>query len=164
MPQQSSDFPVLLPDLQISLYARLQALRERYLSESLKKTVEADDFDLRVVDGELAKYADAKNLKRIASFGLRGEVIFPVPYVLGRNPFLLGYYRLLLGFSRKAFYEQGPFKRFDGREDQGKLKAAPQPQLPALCLSLSKSASMLEYDERDCERLRCVHPHPAPKE
>jgi hypothetical protein len=62
--------------------------------------------------------------------------------VLGRNPFLLGYYRLL-GFSRKAFYEQGPFKRFDSLEDQGKVKDALQPQLPALCVSLLKSASML---------------------
>jgi hypothetical protein len=138
-----SMLPVLKPDLQISLYSRLQALRERYLVESLKKTVETDDFDLKTVDAELAKYADAKNLKRIASFGLRGEVFFPIPYVLARNPFLLGYYRLLLGLSRKAFYEQGPFKRFDSLEDKGKLKEALEPELPALCVSLSKSASML---------------------
>ena len=117
-----SDFPVLHPDLQVSIYSRLQALRERYLVDSLKKTVEAEDFDLRAVDRELARYADAKNLKRIASFGLRGEVFFPVPYVLSRNPFLLGYYRLLLGFSRKAFYEQGPFKTFACLEDQGKVR------------------------------------------
>lgn len=93
-----SSFPVLKPDLQVSLYSRLQALRERYLIESLKKTVEAEDFDLTTVDAELSKYADAKNLKRIASFGLRGEVFFPVPYVLARNPFLLGYYSAVDGF------------------------------------------------------------------
>jgi hypothetical protein len=138
-----SRFPVLKPDLQVSLYSRLQALRERYLVESLKKTLEAEDFDLAAVNAELAEYADGKNLKRIASFGLRGEVFFPVPYVLSRNPFLLGYYRLLLGFSRKAFYEQGPFKRFDSLEDQGKVRDALEPQLRALCVSLSKSASML---------------------
>jgi hypothetical protein len=138
-----STFPVLKPDLQVSLYSRLQALRERYLIESLKKTVEAEDFNLKTVNSELTKYADGKNLKRIASFGLRGEVFFPVPYVLSQNPFLLGYYRLLLGFSRKAFYEQGPFKRFDSLEDRGKVKDALEPQLSALCVSLSKSASML---------------------
>lgn len=143
MPSPSSDFPVLRPDLQVSLYSRLQALRERYLIESLRKTVESEDLDLGAVDSELAKYADAKNLKRIAAFGLRGEVFFPVPYVLSLNPFLLGYYRLLLGFSRKAFYEQGPFKRFDRLEDRGKVPDALKPQLPALCVSLSKSASML---------------------
>ena len=48
-----------------------------------------------------------------------------------------------MGFSRKAFYEQGPFKRFDSLEDQGKVKDALQAQLPALCVSLSKSSSML---------------------
>jgi hypothetical protein len=143
MANPPSDFPVLHPDLQVSIYSRLQALRERYLIDSLKKTVEAEDFDLRVVDRELAKYADAKSLKRIASFGLRGEVFFSVPYVLGRNPFLLGYYRLLLGFSRKAFYEQGPFKQFAGLEDQGKVKEPQQRQISALCVSLSRSASML---------------------
>src|ERR1700683_5319737 len=143
MPNSSSDLPVLRPDLQVSLYSRLQALRERYLIPSLKETVESIGFDLKVVDSELATYADAKNLKRIASFGLRGEVFFPVPSVLGLNAFLLGYYRLLLGFSRKAFYEQGPYKRFDSLEDQGRIKETLQPQLPALCASLSKSASML---------------------
>jgi hypothetical protein len=95
-----SSLPVLKPDIQVSLYSRLQALRERYLIESLKKTVGSEDFDLQALDAELATYADAKNLKRIASFSLRGEIFFPVPYVIARNPFLLGYYRLLLGFSR----------------------------------------------------------------
>ncbi len=143
MPSTIPEFPFLEPNLQVSLYARLQALRERYLIGALKKTVEAEDFDLMPVDVELAQFADPKNLKRIASFGLRGEVFFPVPYVLGRNPFLLGYYRLLFGFSRKAFYDQGPFKRFDSLEDRGTVKDALKPQLPPLCASLSKSASML---------------------
>lgn len=114
------EFPVLEPDRQISMYARLQAMPERYLTEALKETVEQEDFDLPTVDRELSIYADAGSLKRIASFGLRGEVFFPVPYVLKRNPFLLGYYRLLVGFSRKAFYEQGPFKRFDRLQTQAK--------------------------------------------
>jgi XcyI restriction endonuclease len=131
------------PDLQISLYSWLQALRERYLIESLKKTAESEDFDLKTLDAELATYADAKNLRRIASFGLRGEIFFPVPYVIARNPFLLGYYRLLLGFSRKAFYEQGPFKSFHNLEDRGKISEALQSSLPALCLNMSASASML---------------------
>jgi hypothetical protein len=143
MPVPPADFPVLQPDLQVSLYARLQALRDRYLIESLKQTVEAQDFDLKRVDGELARYAEPKSLKRIASFGFRGEVFFPVPYVIGRNPFLLGYYRLLLGFSRKAFYEQGPFKRFAILEDQGNAKEALRPQIPAMCSSLSKSTNLL---------------------
>lgn len=60
MPATPPDFPVLQPDLQVSFYTRLQALRERYLIDSLKKTVEAEDFDLKTVDTELAAYADAK--------------------------------------------------------------------------------------------------------
>lgn len=143
MPAQSSEFPVLQPSVQISLYARLQAIRDRYLFDSLKKTLEEGDFDLSVVDQELAIYFSAKDLKRIASFGLRGELFFPVPCLLGRNAFLLGYYRLLLGFSRKAFYEQGPFKRFASLEDQGIVKPALLEQLAALCASLCGSVSKL---------------------
>jgi hypothetical protein len=143
-----SSLPVIKPDLQVSLYSQLQALRERYLIESLKKTVGSEDFDLKALDAELATYADAKNLKRIASYSLRGEIFFPVPYVIARNPFLLGYYRLLLGFSRKAFYEQGPFKRFHSLEDRGKIGETLQSELPALCVSLSASASMLVESNR----------------
>jgi len=43
-------FPVLLPDLQISLYSSLQSLRTLYFREGLKATVEAGDFDLRILD------------------------------------------------------------------------------------------------------------------
>jgi uncharacterized membrane protein YiaA len=40
----------------------------------------------------------------LAKHGLRGELVYPVPYLFANNPFLLGYYRLLLGFSQKEFY------------------------------------------------------------
>jgi hypothetical protein len=80
----------------------------------LKKTVDDPAFNLEILNGELSSYVDSEHLKRLAFFGLRGEVCFPVPYLLTRNPYLLGYYRLLYGFSCKAFYDQGPFKRFKG--------------------------------------------------
>ena len=86
---------------------------------------------------------DSKHLKRLASFGLRGEVCFPVPYLFTRNPYLLGYYRLLYGFSCKAFYDQGPFKRFQGLENDGAAQPRLEPLIPPFCRSLTKTGEIL---------------------
>jgi hypothetical protein len=123
--------------------SRLRSLQGLYLREGLKGTVEADDFDLKRLDNELAKFISAKHLKKLAAAGLRGEIVFPVPYLLEQNPFLLGYYRLLLGFSQKAFYEQGPFSGLKRIEEKGSIPEILQPALSPLCVSLSKSAALL---------------------
>ncbi len=94
--------PVLQPNLQLSFYHRLQAIESLHLQPALETALRK--LDLRALDRELAEYVGQKPLKRLASFGLRGEVFFPVPCILEANPFLLGYYRLLLGFSQKECY------------------------------------------------------------
>ena len=141
-------FAPLSPDLQISFYSRLRTVRSLYLHDALRSTLEAADLDLGLVDAELREFADRSTLRRLAAHGIRGEVFFPVPYLLGRNPFLLGYYRLLLGFSQKAFYGKGPFGKFGGMEETGKVRAGIESALPTLCASLavSVSALVLEID------------------
>jgi hypothetical protein len=48
--------------------------------------------------------------------------LFPVPLVLEANPRLLAYYRLLLGFSQKAFYPRGTGAgAFKPMEEAGRL-------------------------------------------
>jgi hypothetical protein len=150
------EFPTLQPNLQISLYSRLQTLRSLYLREGLKVTVESDDFELSTLDTELSKFVPKKHLKRLAAFGLRGEVAFPVPYLIVKNPFLLGYYRLLLGFSQKAFYEQGPFSGFKSLEERGKMTVVQQSSIPALCASLIETSGML-LDAIDPLSIQLVH-------
>ncbi len=136
-------FPVLKPGGQIDFHARLQAVRERYLAEALKKTVSDPSFDLETLNSELSDGVDSRHLKGLASFGLRGEVCFPSPYLFRRNPYLLGYYRLLYGFSCKAFYDQGPFKRFQTLENEGTIPNRLEPLIPAFCRSLAKTGEML---------------------
>ncbi len=140
---EQTEFPVLKPSAQIDFYARLQAVRERYLFEALKKTVDDPAFDLETLNSELAAYVDVKQLRHLASLGLRGEVCFPTPYLFHRNPYLLGYYRLLYGFSSKAFYDQGPFKRFQSLESDGAIRNHLQSLIPAFCRSLAKTGEML---------------------
>ena len=135
--------PVLKPATQIDFFARLQVVKARYLHDALKETIGDATFNLRTLDDELASFADAAGLKRLASFHLRGETFFPVPYLLRRNAYLLGYYRLLYGFSCKAFYGQGPFKRFQRMEDAGLMDLRVAPSLPALCSSLCATGAML---------------------
>jgi hypothetical protein len=134
-------YKVLEPNLQVSFYYRLQTLRDLYLQDALKKTVEK--LDIKILDSQLVQFVHQKHLQKVASFGLRGEVFFPVPYVLETNPFLLGYYRLLFGLSQKEFYYKGPFNNYKKLEDQGEIPNQLKPRITALCDSLVKTSQLL---------------------
>jgi XcyI restriction endonuclease len=75
--------------------------------------------------------------KTLAAHSLRAELIFPVPILFESNPHLLGYYRLLYGFSQKAFYNAetgiGPFK---GMETRGVIPSGCKKKLELLCKAL----------------------------
>jgi hypothetical protein len=58
------------------------------------------------------------------------------------KPSLLGYYRLLLGFSQKEFY-RGILARFVKLENDGVLTNQTSQQLPDLCESLIESSWLL---------------------
>lgn len=59
------------------MYSRLQPLPERYLLDALQSTIAADEFSLDQVNQELAAFARRGRLKRLASFSLGGEFVFP---------------------------------------------------------------------------------------
>jgi hypothetical protein len=82
------EIPVLEPDMQIDFYHRLQVLNELYLFAALKNTVAK--LDLSIIDKQLYDYVDQESLKKVASFGLRGEIFFPIPYIIESNPNLRG--------------------------------------------------------------------------
>jgi XcyI restriction endonuclease len=96
-----------LPDpiLQIEFATLLEGSRSLVLSEALRKTV--GSLSVKLLDAELAKFVDDSSLTRIASYGSRGETIFPVPLLLAARPSLIGYYRLLHGYSQKQMFELG---------------------------------------------------------
>jgi hypothetical protein len=130
------------PDLQITFYQRLEETRRLYLLDALLDTVAR--LDIGEIDGELGKLVSPAALRRLAGWGLRGEIVFAVPSILAANPRLLGYYRLLLGFSQKQFYgsryEFGPFKSMETR---GVVTAANGARLLLLCEALCWSGSTL---------------------
>ncbi len=128
--------------MQADFSMALRHLRKTMLQEALGETIE--QLELSQVDRELATLAPAKSLKALARQGLRGELLFAVPCVLEKNPRLLGYYRLLLGHSKKIFYtgETGltTFKRM---EEGGTLGMALAPRLAELCAGLNDNAARL---------------------
>lgn len=116
--------------------------RETCLLDALLQT--AARLNIPEVDAELGTLVFSEDLSRIAGWGLRGELVFPVPVVLEANPHLLGYYRLLFGFSQKQFYGSSlGFGRFKAMETEGSLSESCRGQLMPLCTSLCGSGSLL---------------------
>jgi len=130
------------PDLQIEFYKRLLQLKDHFLLDALLKTV--GQLDTALIDKDLAAFASVASLRKLASWGLRGELLFPVPTVLTANPHLLGYYRLLLGFSQKEFYTVASgISKFKAMEERGSLGKAQAAGLQGLCRALCSSAHVL---------------------
>jgi hypothetical protein len=152
--KSKEEYPILEPNLQISFYFKLQRIKEFYLHDALKASIEK--LRIKNIDQQLSKYVNTSHLNKVASFGLRGEIFFPVPYVIESNPFLLGYYRLLFGFSQKEFYNKGPFGKFKKLEDQGTLTATTKNSVETLCISLIKTAQII-VESIDDISLSIVH-------
>jgi hypothetical protein len=130
------------PDLQIDFARALARIRKEHLQDALLETVRT--MEISAIDNELAESVSAENLSILASGGLRGELLFPVPRILQKNPKLLAYYRLLLGYSQKEFYSGkcvgASFKKM---EEEGTLPRVCEESLAALCSSLISAASFL---------------------
>lgn len=137
---QSVSFPV--PVMQTGFAQQLELVRNQYLQAALMRSVSGTD--IVQLDSELARYAPHEDLATLAAAGLRGELVFAVPIVLSMNPRLIGYYRLLLGYSQKTFYSSdsgaGSFKRM---ETHGALTQKAAHLLPDLCSALCLAASQL---------------------
>ena len=130
------------PELQIDFAAALAEIRSRYLQDALGETVRT--LLVPDIDKELAAHVPAHSLTALAVHGLRGEMIFPVPLVLAANPRLLGYYRLLYGYSQKEFYTAATqIGRFKSMEERGVLSAPLASQLSELCSAMCSAGALL---------------------
>lgn len=133
-----------LPNTQINFAAALRKIRKVYLQDALSAT--AASMDIETIDRELHQYADHSSLQMLARKGLRGELLFAVPCLFMKNPYLLGYYRLLLGYSQKEFYTSATGAGiFKSMEEKGRLSQKQRDALSGLCGALNLNAKyMLE--------------------
>jgi XcyI restriction endonuclease len=130
------------PELQATFASVLSDIRSLYLQDALRETVKG--LSIPLIDQELAEFVPAHSLTSLASHGLRGEMMFPVPSLLSTNPRLLGYYRLLYGFSRKEFYTTATgLSRFVGMEDRGVLPKSITDSLATVCQEMCKAGAIL---------------------
>lgn len=91
-------------------------------------------------------------MRKLASRGIRGEFVFAIPALLIIKPHLLGYYRLLLGYSQKEFYQKSKLARFEVLEHKGELPMRLEQEIPDLCRALAQRASEL-FNELGFDRL-----------
>lgn len=133
---------VPLPDGQIDFAAALAGFRGLYLQDALSGTVK--NLLIPDIDKELAAYVPAHSLSTLAAHGLRGEMVFPVPVVLQANPRLLGYYRLLYGYSQKEFYNSASgLGRFKSMEERGAIRKEVAAEVRALATALCEAGAFL---------------------
>ncbi|NLY74313.1 MAG: XcyI family restriction endonuclease [Firmicutes bacterium] len=131
------------PDLQVDFSKKLISAEGTILQQALLKTI--SKIDSSQLDKEIHEYVSSKALNILAGRGLRAELVFALPIVLKTNPFLLGYYRLLLGFSQKVFYSSkfGLSRGYFSMESKGIISPRIAKNIPALCRALNKSAMFL---------------------
>lgn len=134
-----ANFNIPVPQLQVDFSFALGQIRSRYLQDALSKAVET--LDIATIDRELNAFVPQDSLRALATHGLRGELVFPVPCLLKANPYLLGYYRMLFGFSQKEFYtKRFGVTCFNSMESKGILTPKNEALLTELCRSLIGSA------------------------
>ena len=132
------------PKLQIEFAFALKRFRAVYLQSALMETIR--DMDIAELDKQLAEYVPPTDMATLAQHGLRAELLFAVPTVLKKNPYLLGYYRLLMGYSQKEFYGRDKgfsVGHFKGLEERGKISKTAAADLPDLCTAFCATASAL---------------------
>ena len=151
---QQDNLPYLVPNLLVGFYYRLKTIEELYFNFALKETIKM--LDISEVDAELSRYVPKSALNKLASFGLRGETVFPISLLFNQNPYLLGYYRLLYGFSQKELYGKSGLGRFKSMEDKGKINVKVEDEIVNLCKILIKSGTF-RVNEIDNFSINLLH-------
>lgn len=145
---------ILIPTKQIFVAESLQRVRSTHLLEALQE--EVSRMPISDLDSELHSLVDEEYLRRLAGFGLRGELVFPAPCLIERKPSLSGYYRLLMGFSEKDFSRAGLGRWLSIERDATPRKIAGKREIRDFCLTMIRAAYHL-LDAIDDLSLTLLH-------
>ncbi len=151
-------FKPIPPDLAIDLFEALKAARRLQLQPAISAAVH--DIGVPVIDTELQRLVPLPALNHVAGLGLRGERVFPVPAIIAHAPPLIGYYRMLLGLSRKEFSQSNRlgYAPWLAAEESGILPPRLAAVLDQFCAALIAPltelvAAMGTFDDRDLSDL-----------
>ena len=130
------------PSRQVAFHQLLVAARKLWLTDALREA--ASRVDPRALKNDLSQYVPHESQKLLSAVGIRDEEVFPTPILLKEMPTLVGYYRLLLGASQKAFYAPGTgLGIFKNMEERGVIRERQTQALPAFCESMAVVLSEL---------------------
>lgn len=151
-------FTPIPPDKSIDLYRNLVVARGLQLQPALGRAV--SEVGVATIDAELRDFVPLEALNHVAGLGLRGERVFPVPSILEHAPPLIGYYRMLLGVSKKEFSQPNKlgYSPWLSAEERGVIPDRLLPFLPRLCEALIEPLAEVVYamdvfDDRDLSDL-----------
>jgi hypothetical protein len=125
------------PARQLGFHQLLIAARKKILEGALLEVLGQVDPD--TIKDDLSRLAPTDARQALSKSGIRDEMVFMTPTVLRASPTLFGYYRLLLGVSKKIFYtaETG-FARFARMEEQDVLTEWHDENLEEACSAMNK--------------------------
>lgn len=142
---------------QLAFHQLLVAARKKWFLGALAEIL--GKLNPTELKGQITEYVPTDSQKILAKAGLRDEHVFPLPAVLRARPSLVGYYRLLLGSSQKAFYKSstgmGAFKRM---EESDLINSRQELLLPSFCRAMATPLAELVgqipgLEERDLREL-----------
>jgi hypothetical protein len=126
----------------VAFHQLLVGARKTWLIDALRDALAT--VDVSRLRAEIALYTPPDVQTTLASVGIRDEWVFPTPVVLEARPTLIGYYRLLLGVSQKAFYRGGTgMGRFKSMETSGTMKEKQRALLPEFCEAMGEGLADL---------------------
>ncbi len=138
-------FKTIPADKAIDLYEVLTSARRLQLQPALNQAVK--ELNVASIDRELNELVPERALSHVASLGLRGERVFPVPSIIHHSPLLIGYYRMLLGISKKEFRQTNKlsYGPWVSAEEKGTLSNRVIPELPRFCSYMIEPLVKLVY-------------------
>ena len=117
-------------------------MRKQFLDEALNEAVSS--VSLNAINADLERLPCENALSMLATIGMRGERVFATPTILENCPQLIGYYRLLYGFSRKEFYASGTgYSKFNSMEEKNIITKNAARYLSHLCVAMAISGENL---------------------
>lgn len=130
------NFTPISPDTAISLFEALFTARALQLQPALDNAVQA--VGVPTIDAELHRLVPTPALNYLARLHLRGELVFPIPSIILHAPRLIGYYRMLLGISKKDFSQKNKlgYGRWLNAEVKDELPRKLVPFVEELCEAL----------------------------
>jgi hypothetical protein len=121
---------------QVAFYQLLVAARKKWFLDALSEAL--GQIEPGTVKAQIIEFVPTEAQKALAVAGLRDEHVFPLPAVLEAKPSLVGYYRLLLGASQKAFYQGSThMSAFKSMEETGTINEKQAAKLSDFCRAMA---------------------------